>query len=153
MLKTVAVLNATIGMVAELAKKPTHSAEAALIVIINKEGKVAALERGDGKGLGIICGGVDPGEMPAASAIREAEEESGLVLEASKLVPVYSLPAPSGRCLVHCFAYMYEGDIPSLICASKREGVARWVEPSEFLKESGSFQGFNTFVLHSLCLL
>jgi 8-oxo-dGTP pyrophosphatase MutT (NUDIX family) len=59
-------------------------------VVFNHEGKVL-LQRSRDSGLwGIIGGTPDPGEEPAAAAVREIEEETSIKAEAVRLVGVFT---------------------------------------------------------------
>ena len=47
-------------------------------VLVIRDGLVLSLVRADGKGVGLLCGKVEPGEDPAQTALREAAEEAGV---------------------------------------------------------------------------
>lgn len=46
-------------------------------VLVIRDGLVLALVRRDGRGIGLPCGKVEPGEQPGHAAVREAREEVG----------------------------------------------------------------------------
>lgn len=62
------------------------------LAIIDPSGKVLLTKREDFEVWCLPGGGVDDGESAAQAAIREAREETGLDVELTSLVGVYSLP-------------------------------------------------------------
>lgn len=76
---------------------------AASAIIFDDDGRVLLHRGADATGWLTIGGAVDPGESPAEAAIREAREETGLVVEPTRLSGVYSSPEivyPNGdRCI------------------------------------------------------
>lgn len=69
---------------------PKIGADAA---IFNEKGEILLMERSDGTGWCLPCGWVDPSEKPSVAAVREAFEETGLVVEVDRFVGVFSRPA------------------------------------------------------------
>ncbi|OJX40893.1 MAG: hypothetical protein BGO78_12535 [Chloroflexi bacterium 44-23] len=69
---------------------PKLGADAA---IFNQAGQILLMERVDGSGWCLPCGWVEVNETPAEAALREAYEETGLIVEAVRLVGVYSRKA------------------------------------------------------------
>ena len=71
---------------------------AAAVVIFDDRGRVLLVRQSYGARLwGIPGGAMEPGESPQAAAVREALEETGLVVELDHLVGVYTLkPEPIG---------------------------------------------------------
>ena len=59
---------------------------------IIKDGKILLTKREDFEVWCIPGGAVDPGESVAQAAIREALEETGLHVEITRLVGIYSMP-------------------------------------------------------------
>lgn len=72
---------------------PKVGAEAA---IFNSAGEILLIQRVDDGTWCLPCGWVDPNESPAATAIRETKEETGLDVEVTKLIDVY-YHAPSAE--------------------------------------------------------
>ncbi len=70
------------------------------VIIIDDTGRVLLERRRDNGMWGLIGGGVDPGESVAEAARREALEESGLTVEITGLVGVYS-EAGQGRIVTY----------------------------------------------------
>lgn len=62
------------------------------VSIINNEGKVLLTRRLDNGQWCLPSGGMDPGESPAETCIREVFEETGLHVRVKRLVGVYSDP-------------------------------------------------------------
>ena len=72
---------------------PKVGADAA---IFNVQGEILLMERADGSGWCLPCGWVDPYERPADAAVREVREETGLEVEVTGLVGVFTrLPSAS----------------------------------------------------------
>lgn len=61
-------------------------------VIFDERGRVLLCRRSDNGAWTPITGIVDPGEEPAVTAIREAEEEAGVVIEVEGLASVKANP-------------------------------------------------------------
>jgi len=68
-------------------------------VAIIEDGKILLIKREDFDVWALPGGGVEAGESVAQAAIREAREETGLVISLSRLVGLYSRPdwPPSGE--------------------------------------------------------
>jgi 8-oxo-dGTP pyrophosphatase MutT (NUDIX family) len=60
--------------------------------VILKGGQVLLGRRSDNGALAPITGIVDPGEEPADAAVREAQEEAGVVIRPTRLAWVHQLP-------------------------------------------------------------
>ncbi|MFK7804225.1 MAG: NUDIX hydrolase N-terminal domain-containing protein [Anaerolineae bacterium] len=69
---------------------PKVGADAA---IFNEKGEVLLMDRADGTGWCLPCGWVEPNEKPSQAAVREAFEETGLIVEVDRFVGVFSRPA------------------------------------------------------------
>lgn len=61
-------------------------------VILDDAGRILLCRRADNKQWTPITGIVDPGEEPAVTAIREAQEEAGVVIEVEGLASVKTNP-------------------------------------------------------------
>ena len=76
---------------------------ATAIIVDDATGRVLLQRRGDTGGWFVIGGGIDPGETAAEAAVREAFEETGLRVEATRLSGVITSPVveyPNGdRCV------------------------------------------------------
>jgi ADP-ribose pyrophosphatase YjhB (NUDIX family) len=71
---------------------PKVGADAA---IFNERGEILLMERIDGSGWCLPCGWVEPLERPSQAAVREAREETGLLVEIKQLVGVFTrMPSP-----------------------------------------------------------
>ena len=66
---------------------PKVGADAA---IFNSQGEILLMERVDGSGWCLPCGWVDPNERPADAVLREVREETGLEVEVTSLVGVFT---------------------------------------------------------------
>jgi ADP-ribose pyrophosphatase YjhB (NUDIX family) len=61
--------------------------------IFNANGEILLMERADGSGWCLPCGWVEPNESPADAVVREAREETGLEIEVTQLVGVFTRKA------------------------------------------------------------
>ncbi len=64
--------------------------------IFNEQGEILLMDRADGGGWCLPCGWVEPNETPAATAVRETREETGLEVVVQQLVGVFTR-MPGGR--------------------------------------------------------
>jgi len=71
---------------------PKVGADAA---IVDEEGRLLLVERADDHCWGLVSGWVEPNEHPAATVVREAQEEVGLEIAVDSLVGVFARPASS----------------------------------------------------------
>ena len=60
------------------------------VCIFNEKGEVLLQRRGDTNKWGFPGGAIELGETPEMAAIREAKEETGLDVEAKKIIGVYT---------------------------------------------------------------
>jgi ADP-ribose pyrophosphatase YjhB (NUDIX family) len=79
------------------------------VIVCGSDDRILLERRADCGMWGMLGGRVDPGESVSATAVREVFEESGLHIEITRLIGVYS--EPSDRILV----YPDNGDIRHLI--------------------------------------
>lgn len=82
---------------------PTHAGLTADMFVLRGDHFVT-LTRGPGRGEGVeyLPGGiVDPGEDPLDAAVRETEEETGLVVRDTRILRVWSYPTPEGWETIH----------------------------------------------------
>ncbi len=64
--------------------------------IFDEEGKILLLRRADNGRWCLPCGWVDPDEAPAAAAVREVKEQTGLEVRVLQLVNVFARPSGAG---------------------------------------------------------
>jgi len=74
------------------APKPTNRKASASVLVRDDDGRVLLLRRPDNKLWTIPTGAVKKGETVAAAGVRECREETGLDVEVSGLVGVFSTP-------------------------------------------------------------
>jgi ADP-ribose pyrophosphatase YjhB (NUDIX family) len=113
---------------------PNHAGLTADVFVV-RGNTFLALERGPGLGEGVwyIPGGiVERGEDPAAAAIRETREETGLALEAVRLLRVWTY-APPGETL-HTVHATYVAVAPTGEVSLSAEHTAfGWMTPSAYV--------------------
>jgi 8-oxo-dGTP pyrophosphatase MutT (NUDIX family) len=74
------------------APKPNHLVPAASAVVQDSEGRILMAQRSDSGQWTTPGGAMEPGETIARCAIREVEEETGLIVEVVRLAGIYSDP-------------------------------------------------------------
>jgi len=61
-------------------------------VVLDDNGRVLLVQRADSGRWTLVTGCLEPGEQPAIGALREVEEETGVLASAERLVSVTALP-------------------------------------------------------------
>jgi 8-oxo-dGTP pyrophosphatase MutT (NUDIX family) len=61
-------------------------------VVFDDQGRVLLVQRADNRRWALVTGMLEPGEQPAVGALREVEEETGVIAEAERLLNVTVLP-------------------------------------------------------------
>jgi ADP-ribose pyrophosphatase YjhB (NUDIX family) len=61
-------------------------------VVFDASGRVLLVRRADNGRWTLVTGILEPGEQPAAGAVREVEEETAVIAEAERLLSVTALP-------------------------------------------------------------
>jgi 8-oxo-dGTP pyrophosphatase MutT (NUDIX family) len=61
-------------------------------VVLDDDGRVLLVKRADNGRWALVTGILEPGEQPAVGALREVEEETGVIAEAERLLSVTALP-------------------------------------------------------------
>ncbi|MBP9205704.1 MAG: NUDIX hydrolase [Kofleriaceae bacterium] len=100
---------------------------AAGVIVVNGP-RILAFERFDRPGLALPCGLVEPGESAPSAALREALEETGLVLTLSEAAPFVGFDTVGNR-LVYTFLATVSGG--ALRGEAVGEGRARWASVHE----------------------
>jgi ADP-ribose pyrophosphatase YjhB (NUDIX family)/rhodanese-related sulfurtransferase len=92
---------AEVGPVADPVVRERFAAEVGCITpkvgadgaVFDDQGQILLVHRSDDRCWGLVSGWVEPNEHPAATVVREAQEEVGLDLEVGPLVGVFARPA------------------------------------------------------------
>jgi 8-oxo-dGTP pyrophosphatase MutT (NUDIX family) len=115
---------------------------ASTALIINPEGLVLAVSRKDDPNdFGLPGGKCEVGDQdPIQTAIREVEEETGVVLDRDTMQLVYVDMARTQVCA--CYRAT---DYEDSQLRSREAGVVKWVDYEELLK--GSFKDYNRRLL------
>jgi ADP-ribose pyrophosphatase YjhB (NUDIX family) len=87
---------------------PKVGAEAA---VFDCDGNMLLVRRADDGRWCLPCGWVEPNESPAEAAVREAREETGLVVRATRLVDVFTRKANQGFGPHSAIAVVYLCDV------------------------------------------
>ncbi len=109
----------------------------AIAVVVFQDKLLVVSRRGNSEDLGCPGGKIEPGETPKQAAIRELEEETGLI--AKSVVEIYNRHEETADNKI-CRAYLvkqYEGEL------SSPEGLwVGWVPASRLLEENCSFRRY-----------
>ncbi|TMR88034.1 NUDIX domain-containing protein [Nonomuraea basaltis] len=123
------------------APKPTSRKASASVFVTNDDGHLLLLRRADNNLWTIPTGGVKKGETVADAGVRECREETGIEVEVTGLVGVFSTPD-------HVIVYMHGDKLdevrqPINVCLRarvlggalqpdpKESREVRWVDPSQ----------------------
>ena len=99
-------------------------------IVFNEEGKVLLVQRSDTRAWTPVTGIVDPGEHPALTAVREVEEEAGVVAAVRRLAavnvgrPIVHPNGDQAQYLDHTFLCRYDDGEP--FPADDESVEARW---------------------------
>jgi ADP-ribose pyrophosphatase YjhB (NUDIX family) len=74
------------------APAPTSVVPSANVVVVNDDGAILLIRRTDNGNLALPGGGMDLGESITQAAVREVKEETGVDVEITGLVGIYSNP-------------------------------------------------------------
>jgi ADP-ribose pyrophosphatase YjhB (NUDIX family) len=74
------------------------------VVVVNDEGKILLIRRTDNGNIALPGGGMDLGESITHAAVREVKEETGLDVELTGLVGIYTNPR-------HVIEYTSDGEV------------------------------------------
>jgi len=61
-------------------------------VVFDAAGRVLLVQRADNNRWALVTGCLEPGEQPAAGAVREVEEETGVLVVPERIIGVSALP-------------------------------------------------------------
>jgi len=87
---------------------PKVGAEAA---VFDSDGRILLVRRSDDGGWCLPCGWVEPNESPAEAAVREAREETGLIVRPTRLVDVFTRKPAHGYGPHTAIAVVYLCDV------------------------------------------
>ncbi len=104
-------------------------------VLIQRDGKILALHRADGKGYALPVGKQDPGERYSETAVRECFEETGFVC----VVTGSPFVMDRGEFTVTTYraTIVAEG-----VATHAHEGTVEWVDPAKLVEDS-DFEEYN----------
>jgi 8-oxo-dGTP pyrophosphatase MutT (NUDIX family) len=88
----------------------THVKVGVGVTILDDRGRILLEKRSDNGTWGLPGGGIEPGESVYETALREVKEETGLDIEITGLVGVYSEP-----CTGRIVTYPDNGDVRHLV--------------------------------------
>lgn len=86
------------------APAPTSVVPAAVVIVTNEQGEILLIKRTDNGNHALPGGGLDLGESLPETAVRETREETGLEVEITGLVGIYTNPG-------HLIEYTSNGEV------------------------------------------
>jgi len=86
------------------APKPNSLKPSANVVVLNDVGQILLIKRTDNSNWALPGGAMDLGETLGQAAIREVEEETGVVCELTGLIGIYTSPK-------HVIQYTSDGEV------------------------------------------
>jgi 8-oxo-dGTP pyrophosphatase MutT (NUDIX family) len=86
------------------APAPTTVVPSANVIVVNDDGAILLIRRTDNGNLALPGGGMDLGESITETAVREVKEETGLDVEVTGLVGIYTNPQ-------HVIEYTSNGEV------------------------------------------
>jgi ADP-ribose pyrophosphatase YjhB (NUDIX family) len=86
------------------APPPNSVVPSANVVVVNDDGAILLIRRTDNGNLALPGGGMDLGESITHTAVREVKEETGLDVEITGLVGIYTNPG-------HLIEYTSDGEV------------------------------------------
>lgn len=86
------------------APEPNSVVPSANVVVVNAEGLILLIRRTDNGNLALPGGGMDLGESITEAAVREVKEETGIDVEVTGLVGIYTNPG-------HLIEYTSDGEV------------------------------------------
>lgn len=119
------------------APSPNSIVPATNVVVANDAGEILVIRRTDNGNHALPGGGMDLGESIVASAVRETREETGIVVEITGLVGIYTNPN-------HLIEYDTDGEvrqefavvftakpIGGTLTTSSESSSVMWVRPTD----------------------
>lgn len=110
------------------------------VIVVNDEGAILLIRRTDNGNLALPGGGMDLGESITQAAVREVKEETGLDVEITGLVGIYTNPG-------HLIEYTSDGEVRqefSIVFTAKPTGGTLtisdeasevvWSDPAEVVR-------------------
>jgi 8-oxo-dGTP pyrophosphatase MutT (NUDIX family) len=125
---------------------------AALVLVVDPDGRVLAISRGDDVWDWGLPGGNSEADLDctiADTAFRELEEETGVV--AGELSFLYR--APSYTCCVTTFVAEIIDEWPEILRSEPFEGYVGWVEPEVLVARTSRYRNHARMVLEKTGLL
>jgi ADP-ribose pyrophosphatase YjhB (NUDIX family) len=121
------------------APKATSIVPSANVIVVNDQGEILLIRRTDNGNWAVPGGGMDLGETIIDAAVRETEEETGIMCEITGLIGIYTNPR-------HVILYTSDGEVRqefSIVFtarpvrgerrSSSESSEPRWVPPEAVL--------------------
>src|SRR5258708_15844732 len=77
------------------APKANRLVPSANVIVVNDQDQILVIRRTDNGNWAVPGGAMDPGESITDAAVRETQEETGIVCEITGLFGVYTYPGPA----------------------------------------------------------
>lgn len=135
----------------EEVEKGVSEAKSACVVVMNPNGDgsiLAITKRKEFGNIGLPGGRIDEeaGETPVHAAVRECFEETGILIEKSSLIPIYS---GLGRTMIS-FTFLAQKVLGGKLHCMTREGLPMWVNIQALLRDECSYKHYNMKLIEKL---
>lgn len=117
------------------APKPTSIVPSVNVVVADDAGAVLLIQRSDNGNWALPGGALDVGESMTDAAVREVEEETGILCEVTGIVGVYTDPqhvilyTSNGEVRQECSLVYTARPIGGTVRTSTESAQVRWVQP------------------------
>ena len=112
---------------------PTHAGLTADMFVVRGD-RFLTLERGPGRGEGLWYlpgGGVDRGEDPLDAAVRETQEEAGLLVRDARILRAWTYPTPEGHETTHV-TFLSRSDEGEVVLSHEHTAF-RWTTVADYV--------------------
>jgi len=116
-------------------------------VLIERKGKILGVIRSDGSGIGLPAGIINWNETPKQAAKRETLQETGLNVEITELLGVYSNPK-NGMNHLNILNIVYLGKNKNKRLKSSIEGKPKWFSFNQIFHQKIDFRDILEDYLH-----
>lgn len=132
-------------------EKGVSEAKSACVVVLNPTGDgsiLAVTKRKEFGNIGLPGGKIDTelNETPQKAAVRECLEETGILVEESSLIPIYS---GLGRTMIS-MTFLAQEVIGGKLHCMTREGLPMWVNFQALLRDECSYKHYNLKLIKKL---
>jgi ADP-ribose pyrophosphatase YjhB (NUDIX family) len=118
------------------APKATSVVPSANVIVVNDQGEILLIRRTDNGNWAVPGGGMDLGESITQTAVRETQEETGIICQITGLVGIYTNPhhvilyTSNGEVRQECSIVFTARPISGELRPSSESSEPQWVRPT-----------------------